>query len=249
VSPTAGKPSGRTYSQFARVYDAVMDDPRPKVARVLELVERHNPDALTLLELGCGTGTILDGLGSRFTLTGIDRSPEMLAIAREKVPRARLFEADIAGFDLGEHFDVVICVFDTLNHLPRFELWQALFGCARRHLAPGGLFIFDVNTAAKLRGLARFAPWFEQAGEVTVVQSVEPTAAPGLSRWNVWLVERLAGGVYEGVHEPIAELGVELDRIEDALRGAGIEVLETIDEDGLAPGELSERVHFAARPV
>jgi len=228
------------------VYDAVMDDPVPKIERVLELVERHNPGARTLLELGCGTGTILAGLGSFNALTGIDRSPEMLAIAAEKVPGARLIEGDIANFALGERFDVVICVFDTLNHLPRFELWRSLFACVREHLTPGGLFIFDVNTVAKLRGLAGHGPWFSQAGGVTVAMNVDPPEATGLSRWNVWLIERLADGSYSGVHEPIGELGVELELIERALERDFV-LLETADEDRGAPNERSERVHFAWR--
>ena len=190
---------------------------------------------------------MLEGL-RRFpnSLSGIDRSPEIrFAIAREKVPEARLIEGDIAEFALGERFDVVICVFDTLNHLPRFELWESLFACTRRHLAPGGIFIFDVNTATKLRGLAGHGPWFDQAGEVTVAMNVDPPDATGLSQWNVWLVERLADGSFTGVHEPIGELGVELERIEAALAAAGFTVLETLDEMGDAPGAMSERVHWA----
>jgi SAM-dependent methyltransferase len=223
-----------------------MDDPVPKVERVLELVARHNPGAQTLLELGCGTGTILAGLGRFDALTGIDRSPEMLAIAREKVPHARLIEGDISDFRLGEHFDVVICVFDTLNHLPRFELWRALFARVGEHLAPGGVFIFDVNTASKIRGLAGHGPWFWQADDVTVAMNVDPPDPTGLSQWNVWLIERLTDGSFTGVHEPIGELGVELDEIERALAQDYV-LLESLDEDGQAPSAESERVHYALR--
>lgn len=224
-----------------------MDDPRPKIARVMSLVERHHPRAASLLELGCGTGTILAGLRSFERLTGIDRSPEMLAIAREKVPHARLIEGDIAAFELGERFDVVICVFDTLNHLPRFELWQALFARTRAHLLAGGLFIFDVNTVTKIHGLAGHGPWFFEAGAVTVAMNVDPPDADGLSQWNVWLIERHRNGRLSGIHEPIWELGVELHAIARALGEAGFALLETIDEEGEQPDEHSERVHFAAR--
>jgi SAM-dependent methyltransferase len=224
-----------------------MDDPAPKIERVLELVGRHNPGARTLLELGCGTGTILAGLGSFDALTGIDRSPQMLAIAREKVPGARLIEGDIADFHLDERFDVVICVFDTLNHLPRFELWESLFTCAREHLAPGGVLIFDVNTVTKIHGLAGYGPWISQAGAVTVAMNVDPPDADGLSQWNVWLVERHDDGEFSGVHEPIWELGVELEEIERGLDAAGFTVLETLDEAGAQPGARSERVHWACR--
>ena len=157
-----------------------------------------------------------------------------------------MIEADIASFELDERFDVVICVFDTLDHLPRFELWESLFACVRAHLAPGGVFIFDVNTVAKLRGLAGHGPWFSQAAQVTVAMNVDPPDGTGLSQWNVWLVERLADGSYSGVHEPIGELGVEIAEIERALTGQFI-LLETFDELGAPPRADSERVHCAAR--
>jgi SAM-dependent methyltransferase len=222
-----------------------MDDPEPKRARVLALVQRHHRGAGSLLELGCGTGTMLEGLGGIGRLTGIDRSPEMLAIARAKVPDARLIEDDITTFELGERFDVVICVFDTLNHLTSFDGWKALFERAHAHLAPGGLFMFDVNTAAKLRGLAAYGPWFDEVGGVTVAQSVDPPVG-GVSRWNVWIVEPTADGAYAGVHEPIGELAVELEQIEASLATA-FELLDAHDESGAAPGADSERVHYTWR--
>jgi SAM-dependent methyltransferase len=230
---------------FARVYDAVVDDPRPKLARVISLVERYHAGSGSLLELGCGSGTMLAGLGALGRLTGIDRSPEMLAIARTKVPAARLIEGDITSCDLGERFDVVICVFDTVNHLTRFEDWQALFERAHSHLAEDGLFIFDVNTPAKLGALAGLAPWFEETENATVVQSVEPPL-DGLSIWNVWIVERLAGGGYAGDHERIGELAVEPAQIEAALAGDFV-LLEARDELGNSPGACSGRIHFACR--
>lgn len=87
------------------------------------------PHASSLLELGCGTGTNLAGLPELASLTGLDASPEMLAVARLKVPAATFLEGDMAAFDLGRQFDVVICVFDTLNHLASFDRWTSLFDC------------------------------------------------------------------------------------------------------------------------
>jgi SAM-dependent methyltransferase len=222
-----------------------MDDPEPKRARVLSIVRRHLPRAESLLELGCGTGAMLEGLREIDRLTGIDRSPQMLAIARTKLPEARLIEGDITAFELAERFDVVICVFDTLNHITSFAGWKALFERAHAHLAPGGLFIFDVNTVAKLRGLAAYGPWFDEVGGVTVAQSVDPPV-DGVSRWNVWIVEPTGDGAYAGVHEPIGELAVELEQIEAALTTA-FELLEARDEGGAQPSADSERVHFALR--
>jgi SAM-dependent methyltransferase len=234
-----------TYDHFAGVYDAVMDDPQPKIARVQEFIARYRSGAGSLLELGCGTGTILAGLSAIRSLTGIDRSPQMLEIARHKVPGARLLEADITAFALAERFDVVICVFDTLNHLVTFDAWQAMFQCVDAHLADDGLFIFDVNTVTKLRGVAAFKPWVEEIDGATVIQNLE-APVDGLSIWNVWIVEHLEDGEYAFHHERIGELAVELPQIEAALSDR-FALLETHDEWGAAPNAESERVHFALR--
>jgi class 3 adenylate cyclase len=98
------------YASLARFYDAVMGDPLPKSSRVVDAITRHSEGASSVLELGCGTGSVLAGLPASLSVTGLDRSPEMLAIARSKVPKARFIEADISSFDLGERFDVIICV-------------------------------------------------------------------------------------------------------------------------------------------
>ena len=86
-----------TYDHFARFYDGLMRDPLANVARVLGYRERYMPDADSLLELGCGSGSILAGLHELDRLVGLDRSPQMLATARAKVPRARLIQADMTS--------------------------------------------------------------------------------------------------------------------------------------------------------
>src|ERR1019366_8141144 len=132
------------YDRFSAFYDAVMDDPEPRADRVVASIDRYLPRAASLLELGCGTGSILARLTTLPSLTGLDRSPEMLAVARKKVSNARLFEGDMESFSLGERFDVVICVFDSLNHLLTFDAWRSMFDAVYDHLVDGGLFIFDV---------------------------------------------------------------------------------------------------------
>jgi trans-aconitate methyltransferase len=63
-----------------------------------------------------------------YAVTGLDLSPQMLAVAREKVPDVRLVEGDMTAFRLEERFDVVLCVFDSINHLLDYAAWEAVFG-------------------------------------------------------------------------------------------------------------------------
>src|SRR5690348_17297371 len=110
------------YAKFARFYDEIMGDRATDIMRVRNCITRYQPTARTLLELGSGTGAVLAGLARSdlsLAVTGVDRSAEMLAVAASKVPAARLVQADMTEFSFDTRFDVVICVFDTLNHLAR----------------------------------------------------------------------------------------------------------------------------------
>ena len=230
-----------TYKDFARHYDEVVGgDPLANGARVREHLRRHAPGALSLLELGCGTGQILAALPEVTALTGIDRSPQMLAQARARVPRARLIEADMADFDLDESFDAVICVFDTLNHLTDFARWCVLFDRVAAHLRTGGLFVFDLNTVGQLQRLAQSVPWTLEVTGATVTQHVE-RIGDGRVDWHVVIDE---GGVRR--HERIGELAMPLTTVAAAL-AAEFEPIEAADEDGWAATDESVRAYLAWR--
>jgi SAM-dependent methyltransferase len=235
------------YRQLSAFYDAVMDDPGPRADRVNAWIDRFRPGAASLLELGCGTGSILERIVGIEALTGLDRSPEMLAIARSKVPAARLVEGDMATFSLGETFDVVVSVFDSINHLLSFEAWRSMFAAVHDHLSEGGLFIFDVNTVGELRRLGDEPPWvYEFEGGVMImdVAFAEDGLSSCLSRWDVKIFEHLDGATYRLHHEEIDELGVNLSRIREALAPRFV-LLRESDEHGNPPTDTSVKAHFA----
>jgi SAM-dependent methyltransferase len=233
------------YAGFARFYDRIMGDRVEEIARVQAYVGRHRPDARTLLELGCGTGAILAGLAPGLAVTGLDRSPEMLAIAAARVPAAQLVQADMTAFSLPARFDVVICVFDTLNHLPSRQDWLVLFDRVYEHLADGGLFVFDVNTAGRLRRLDGAPPYLDEFDGNLVLMTVR-SAGEDLSLWETRIFERLPDGLYRLHHERIRELGVPLWEIRAALAGR-FELVEEASLDGSPVSDESDRVYFAFR--
>ena len=146
----------RPFSLLAGVYDAIMDDVEYEgwADFILQEADKAGWRGHKVLDLGCGTGNSSFPFFSRgYSVTGLDASPEMLAVAREKLPPARFVQSDFTSFDLGERFDLVISVFDSLNNLlePRDFLRTA--ERVHAHLAPSGLFIFDVNTTVGLRDL------------------------------------------------------------------------------------------------
>src|SRR5437588_3219313 len=142
-----------------------MGDRAQHAAYLRALIRRHAPGARTVLELGCGTGSILRQLWTHYEVTGVDLSEEMLERAAKKTPGIPLFRADMRTFDLGERFDVVLCVYDSINHLLRFDDWKAVFAGAHKHLNENGVFIFDINTQRRLAAFVGEQPFTQWFGE------------------------------------------------------------------------------------
>ena len=146
LSPT------EAYRLWARTYD---HEPNPILSlerRVLEPLLLPL-DGLDVVDLGCGTGRWLAAFknsGAR-SLTGIDSSPEMLAVAKSKVAgTANLLLVGCTDAPLpGASADLLISSF-VLSYL---EDATSFFETASRILRPGGsLFLTDIHpeTAATL---------------------------------------------------------------------------------------------------
>ena len=112
--------SNNTYSSFAPFYDLYAG----KFKEDLEFYKSYCQQAESILEVGCGTGRILQyllNLGHR--IHGIDISTDMLEIAQEKlkehVQNGKLILAnhDFNNNTLNTKFDVVIISFYTFNYI------------------------------------------------------------------------------------------------------------------------------------
>jgi SAM-dependent methyltransferase len=214
---------------------------------VIDRLERHGTHTASLLELGCGTGSILAQITTVPSLTGLDLSSEMLALARSRLPHVRFVETDIASFSLSEEFDVVICVFDTLNHLVTFESWRSLFAATGTHLRAGGLFMFDVNTQSKLERLGDAQPWVHEFDDCVIIMDVQPDQ-DGIANWDIKIFEHIEGDRFDLHHEVIRELGVPLGTIKAAL-SPQFALVEEADEDGRPPTDASSRARFVYRKL
>ena len=95
------------------------------------------------LDVGCGTGRHLSFLRRHFAVTGVEASPEMLRVARDRLPGTRLVLGDMRSFRLGSTFDVVSCLYSAIGHLRSERDVAAAFANCARHLAPGGVAIVE----------------------------------------------------------------------------------------------------------
>jgi SAM-dependent methyltransferase len=117
-------------------------------------VTRNNPRAKTWLDLCCGTGSLLRIVSENgFIAAGIDVSKHQITHARRNAPNAKLMVRDIRELSLGRKFDVITCMFDSLNYLTRKNDLLKVFCKVKSCLSEGGLFAFDMNTFEGLQDI------------------------------------------------------------------------------------------------
>jgi 2-polyprenyl-3-methyl-5-hydroxy-6-metoxy-1,4-benzoquinol methylase len=182
------------------------------------LIKTHLPADrnIRVLDLGCGSGTILHFLieaGYR-NVFGIDTSAEQIAQARE-LGIGEVEQCDVFSFlqnAEGESYDVVIA-FDIIEHLTKPELFE-LVGEIYRVLTPGGLWIAHAPNAEGVFGARiRYADLtheqaftresIEQLGRVSGFRAVEcledePVihGVKSMGRWLVWKSARALLRIY-----------------------------------------------------
>ena len=173
-------------NRYADVYDALYaeKDYTAECDLLESIFRKAGRPVASLLDLGCGTGRHAAELATRgYEIVGVDRSAAMLERARARIPaeaasRVSFVEADISSLRLERRFDAVVCMFAVLGYLIDDGDLRATLANVRRHLEPGGVFVFDV--------------WYGPA-----VESIGPDSRTKVVRDGVDEVERKAQGFLE----------------------------------------------------
>jgi len=173
--------SGQLFEAFARFYDHDYRHYDDDVQLILELADEQ---AGPVLELGCGTGRLLQPLAAAGnSVVGVDISPALLDIARgklkqQKLPGAfQLHQADLRDFQLnGRSFAFAFCTSNTLMHLTSPADQLAVLKNAHRHLDQDGLLLIDlfnpdVQRLVQIQGVQELADrWIDEETGAQVIK-------------------------------------------------------------------------------
>ena len=210
-----------------------------------------------VLDLACGTGTLTNILARRgYDMTGVDASPEMLSVARERCNENTLLLCqNMCAFELYGTVGATICSLDSLNHLTRGKELEKCFSLVHNYLDPDGLFIFDVNSAHRFE--VEYAnESYQLEGELDDGRTVfcnwqnDYSKKRGICRFYLTLFTETAAesGLYLRSDEEWSERYYSREELTAALESAGFEVLGVFGNTNMrAPRANDSKLYFAAR--
>ena len=191
------------YDGFAPIYDRWSENMTEDVDYYVELAREANGP---VMELAVGTGRVAIPIAARTgrKVIGVDSSPAMLAVARERARAAEvvleLHQQDMRELSLDEPVALVICPARSLLHLPTWRDRRRVFEHVAANLRPGGrfawnAFAFDHLVAARLDGQWQDEPVRHRIDYAPADSRIDITLDDG-PRISLWWVSR---GEWEGL--------------------------------------------------
>ena len=241
------------YEALASSYDALTYDiPYDGIVDFWELLcRRLRVPVKTVLDLACGTGSLSVRLAERgYSVIGADISPEMLTVASQKAQAPEnppfFICQPMQRLRLAEPVDSVICCLDSINYLARPADCQRTFRRVCDALNSGGLFLFDINTPYKLRGLDGQV-FMDDRGDSYCTWWADFSEKTRLCTYGMDIFQR-EGELWRRSFEEHLEYAYEPEELSGYLRQAGFETVYVYgDRTFRRPKPDALRIYFAAR--
>ena len=239
------------YEALAHAYDALLADGahRRRAAYLHRLLQKERRPVDTVLDLGCGTGTVtclLAALGYR--MTGVDLSEEMLTEAARKAEplpedrRPLLLHQSMDCLRLIEPVDAAVSTLDALNYLTGLRAMRETLRRVYRWLRPGGPFIFDVNTPEKFLRLDGQV-YLDETEDAYCVWRTE--FSRGICSYYVDLFNLRPDGAWERGFEYHRQRCYTAEELTAWLRAAGFTRIRTYGDMKLRrPADGAQRIYF-----
>jgi cyclopropane fatty-acyl-phospholipid synthase-like methyltransferase len=235
----------RVYKNFSKVYDIMMEyaDYDGWKDMVEEKIERYGDTPKTILDLGCGTGEVLLRLISDYEMTGVDLSKEMVEIANRKIDAASFYVQDMRGLKLDKKHDVVISLFDTVNHLISLEGLKKTFSSVWKNLNEDGLYIFDVVTRELMEEMFPGGNFIDDRGDIMIIWEHEHDDEEGIDYVDTTFFVKQKNGMFKKITEEYVKKIFTVDEIINTAKEVGFQVVEVEENSELA----GERIFFTLK--
>ena len=239
------------YSEFASVYDALTDDVNYKetvdyLEKIFDKYMDYKPNLM--LELACGTGSVTSLLADKgYDMIGADLSEEMLNVAREKCPPSvLLLNQDMTEFELYGTVDVILCLLDSVNYITDKNKLQKMLKLAHNYLEYGGLFVFDINSAYKLKNIIAENVFIRETEDIYSVWENEQNGE--FVKFCLNFFVKNDNDKYERFYEEHKERIYEIEEVLSMLKKAGFKDVKVLGaNDFNPPSEKEERIYFIAK--
>lgn len=256
------------YHDFAGVYDELMDNTPYELwgERLDALIgkygvsapERDSEDILDseknlVVDLGCGTGTLTELMYQKgYDMIGVDVSESMLNIAMEKKEKngseILYLLQDMRELELYSTVGTVFSVCDSLNYILEEEEILAVFSLVNNYLFPGGIFIFDFNTAYKYREVIGDTTIAENRDDCSFIWENFYDPEEEINEYDLTIFVREENDRFRRFTETHFQRGYTVEQMAKLVEKSGMTILEMMDADtGTAVTDTSERVYVVAR--
>ena len=200
------------YDIFSKYYDFVMTDYKLLLEIIEDEIKNNHSKAESMLEIACGTGNVLRHFKKKYKTYGLDLSKKMLEIAKEKIPDCLFYHSDMINFRLNIKFDIILCIFDSINHVINYKNWLKIFKNVKNHLNNNGIFIFDINTVEKLNKLSKLSYLVNEFNKNMMIMKIN-NIKENLTNWDVKFFEKVGKNNYKIYEENIKEVSFKREII------------------------------------
>lgn len=203
-----------------------------------------------VLDLGCGTGILTDILSRRgYDMTGVDASPEMLAVARERCSADTLLLCqDMRSFELYGTVDAVVCTLDSINYLTSLKDVESCFSLVNNYLIPEGVFVFDINTPYRFENVYANNDIILENNSSLLAWQNSYNKKTKICKFYLSIFENTGGNSYSRFDEVQTEKCYSRKQIERLLEKCGFELLCVYGSlNGDEAKDDDEKWYFVAR--
>ena len=241
------------YEALAASYDRLTNDvPYEAIlAFYHQILDRYGLSPASAVDLACGTGSMAVLLAREgLSVLGVDQSEEMLTLAADKAAELEnppyFIRQSMEKLRLPLPVDLVVCCLDGVNYVTQPEKLRETFARVCKSLNPGGLFLFDVNSEYKLRGLDGQI-FLDEDDDVFCLWRAEFDEASRICSYGMDIFQK-QGRLWQRSREEHLEYAYRTQELTQWLSEAGFTQIQTYGDRRLeAPAPDEQRIFIAAQ--